>query len=228
TEGGRNFEGYKVWRSESESFNPQTFALLAQYDVDDELGFGYQTGIKHTFIDTIDHTTKSYWYAITSYTIPEGFIVSSPDSFGVTHYDTLFTESYESNLQANATKINISFETSTEFGKVKVVPNPYRGDVFYTEGMGYEGYEFNWTPERRAIWFIHLPKYATIRVYSIVGEIITTIRHNDDERIAHGLPPGQEEFRLFASSGRPLASGIYVFTVDSEFGQQIGKFVIIK
>lgn len=228
TRGGRNFEGYKVWRCESEFYQPKMFQLLAQYDIDDELGYGDQTGLQHSCIDSNVHPTRSYWYAVTSFSVPEGIILPLRDDNGVIYLDTIFTEGHESNLQANATKVNISFATSTENGKVKVVPNPYRGDVFYTDGNGYEGYEFNWTPEKRVIWFIHLPKYATIRVYSIVGEIITTIRHNDDERIAHGLPPGQEEFRLFASSGRPLASGVYVFTVDSEFGQQIGKFVIIK
>jgi len=78
------------------------------------------------------------------------------------------------------------------------------------------------------IWFTHLPKYATIRIYSTLGEVMATIHHNDDERAVRGLFPGQEEFRLFTSSGRPLASGVYVFTLDSEYGQQIGKFVIIK
>ena len=42
------------------------------------------------------------------------------------------------------------------------------------------------------------------------------------------MPVGQEEFRLFSESGRELESGIYVYSVDSNLGQQIGKFVIIK
>jgi hypothetical protein len=30
------------------------------------------------------------------------------------------------------------------------------------------------------------------------------------------------------ASGRAVASGVYVYTVESDYGRQIGKFVIIR
>jgi hypothetical protein len=61
-----------------------------------------------------------------------------------------------------------------------------------------------------------------------MGDVITTIHHDDADRSSHGKTIGQEEWALFSESGREIASGLYVFSVDSEFGKQIGKFVIIK
>jgi hypothetical protein len=110
-----------------------------------------------------------------------------------------------------------------------VVPNPYRGDKFYSaENGGYEGLGRTWTPENRVIWFINLPRKATIRIMSLVGERITEILHDDDYRALYGRPSGQEEFRLLSESGRELASGIYLYTVDYAGATQTGKFVIIK
>ncbi len=33
---------------------------------------------------------------------------------------------------------------------------------------------------------------------------------------------------LISESNRAIASGVYLFTVESEFGKQVGKFVVIR
>ncbi len=228
TKGGRNLEGFKLWRSESDTFNVESFTMLAQYDADDDLGFGSQTGLRFTFVDSTLKAYNKYWYAVTSYSIPEGMTIPFPDAGGVIHQANLIGPPVESELIENATQTHLLFEPSKKLGEVLVVPNPYRADVPYTDGFGFEGPSYNWTPDKRVIWFIRLPEKATIRIYTIAGEIIQTIHHDDAERRLRGLATGQEEWDLFSESRRPIASGVFVFSVDSDFGQQIGKFVIIK
>ena len=39
---------------------------------------------------------------------------------------------------------------------------------------------------------------------------------------------GQARWNLISRNGQDVESGIYLFTVDSALGNQIGKFVIIR
>ena len=226
--GARILEGYRVWRSESPVFDRQTFTRIAQFNIDPDPQFGYRTGLQYTMVDSNLRKGNTYWYAVTSYAFPDGVILAVPDSTGNTHTDTVLTQSSESNIRDNATQIRLTFGPSNSPGQVKVVPNPYYGDQQYTDGNGFEGAERTWTEDRRVIWFIDLPERATIRVYTLVGEVIATIEHDDARRSASGSPVGQEEWKLLSEGGRALASGIYLFSVESAFGKQIGKFAIIK
>lgn len=69
--------------------------------------------------------------------------------------------------------------------------------------------------------FIHLPKKCTVRVSTLAGDLVTTLQHDDPVR-------GELEWNLLSDSYRALASGLYIFSVESDFGQQIGKFVLIR
>jgi hypothetical protein len=96
------------------------------------------------------------------------------------------------------------------------------------EGGGWEGLGRQWVEDKRVVWFIHLPPKCTIRIFTIAGEVVKTISHDDAQREANGLAVGQEEFILLSESNRALASGIYVYLVESEYGTQTGKFVVIR
>ena len=61
-----------------------------------------------------------------------------------------------------------------------------------------------------------------------MGEIVATLSHDDNTRVAQSKPEGQEEWNLLSDSGRAIASGIYIFSVESEYGKQVGKFAIIR
>ena len=123
----------------------------------------------------------------------------------------------------------LPFVPSARLGEVKVVPNPYRTDADYTyEAGGWEGRAQFWDENHRVIWFIHLPPKATIRIFSLAGDIVATLQHDDESRTTPDRPVGQEEWDLLSDSGRAIASGIYVFSVESALGTQIGKFVIIR
>lgn len=228
--GGRIFEGYRVWRSESPEYNPYSFTLLKQFDVSDDLHFEFQTGLEFRYVDTNLVRGRHYWYAVTSFSIPGASILIIPDpEGGPARRDTILTPYVESSLGQNSTLVQLPFTPSTRLGEVKVVPNPYRTDQNYTfEEGGWEGRGVFWTENERVVWFTHLPPKATIRVFSLTGDHVITIEHDDTRRGTPNRPEGQEEWDLLSESGRAIASGVYVFTVESEFGRQVGKFVIIR
>ena len=101
---------------------------------------------------------------------------------------------------------------------VAVVPNPYVGAA-------------KWEPQRltssgrgeRRIYFIHLPREATIRIYTISGYHVNTIYHN----LANY--DGQEPWDLTNKEGLDVAPGVYIYHVESPgLPDKIDKFAIIK
>jgi hypothetical protein len=229
--GGRIFEGFRVWRSESPSPepDPKSFALLKQFDVNDDLGIEQGTGLEFSLIDSHLVRGRHYWYAVTSFSVPGLTLVQIPDSNGIVRIDTLISPSVESAYGENVQLVILPFEPSSKVGEVRVVPNPYRTNADYTfEGGGFEGLGHFWTENKRVIWFIHLPPKCTIRIFSLAGDLVATLEHNDASRTTPDLPVGQQEWNLLSESGRTIASGVYIYTVESEFGRQIDKFVVIR
>jgi hypothetical protein len=228
--GGRIFEAYRIWRSEYPVFDETQFSLIRQFDVRDDLDLEGQTGIVHAYVDSSVVRGRRYWYAVTSRSVPDYFLVPRMSTSGqVVGMDTILTEPTDSPLFQNAITSAVPFTPSTEVGRVKVVPNPYRTDRNYIyEQGGWEGLGRLWTENRRVVWFIHLPPKCTIRIFSLAGEVIKTIAHDDDNRQSRNVAVGQEEFELLSESNRVLASGIYLYLVDSDYGRQMGKFVVIR
>ena len=229
--GGRIFEGFRLWRSESPEFDPASFSLMRQYDVDDDLDFEFDGGLEFSFTDSNLLRGKKYWYAVTSFGIP-GVVVNViplPGDPGSTRTDTLYTPALESDLGQNASLVQLPFSPSDAAGQTIVVPNPYRVDENYAfESGGWEGRSLDWNEWKRTIWFIHLPRRAVVRIFSLSGDIVATLHHDDGGRTDPGMPRGQEEWDMMSGSGRVIASGVYVFSVESEYGTQIGTFAVIR
>jgi hypothetical protein len=230
TRGGRNFEAYRVWRSENPLFPDASFTLLREFDVvEDSLPIGYNTGLQFTFTDSNLVRGKTYVYSVTSISIPslayQTIPAPPPDSGNIVV--EVPVEPLESSKLVNATRIDLPFSVSKELGKVSVVPNPYRTDQDYTlESGGYEGLFSLWDENKRLVKFINLPEVCTIRIFSLGGDLVRTIEH--DGRSVMGISRGDVNVPLVSESNRALASGVYIFTVESEFGVQTGKFVIIR
>jgi hypothetical protein len=227
--GGRIFEGYRLYRSEDPAGELSTFTLLKQYDVIDhypgENVGSYNVGIDSVFIDSPLVRGKDYYYAVTAYGIPDLSVIAIPDAAhpGNFLYDTIYTTSPESPLDSKYNQhINLPFSVSDHVGDVLAVPNPYRVDQNYTfENGGWEGRAATWNETDRLIKFIHLPSTCTIRIFSLAGDLVSTINHNS-------ATVGEESWNLLSQSNRAIASGIYIFTVESPLGRQIGKFVVIR
>jgi hypothetical protein len=70
---------------------------------------------------------------------------------------------------------------------------------------------------------MHLPKaLGTVRIYTLAGDLVDQIdfdgRNGD----------GQTSWDLISRNGQDIESGIYLFTIDSPLGHQVGKFVVVR
>nr|MBN2277043.1 hypothetical protein [candidate division Zixibacteria bacterium] len=119
--------------------------------------------------------------------------------------------------------------------EVIVYPNPYRINGDYKK-YGFEGRDYidnhgnfvaqtNLADDRiHSIHFGNLPSKCTIRIFSIDGDLIRVIDHDvppDHPQSSH------ERWDMITRNTQMVASGIYYYSVESEFGNQIGTIVII-
>ncbi|MBC8041847.1 MAG: hypothetical protein IAF08_00235, partial [Rhizobacter sp.] len=103
--------------------------------------------------------------------------------------------------------------------RIRVVPNPYIARSAFepalpagtTSGRG----------ERR-VYFTRVPKESTIRIYSVRGDLIRTLKQD-------GTDNGQVLWDLRSSEGLDIAFGLYLYHLDAPgVGTTTGKLVLIK
>jgi len=172
---------------------------------------------------TIDHLNPA---------VPLYFSVTAFD-FGNYEVDLEPLESSPSNNSQYAHPI-YSTDVVVDSGlRVSVYPNPYKF-IYDAPGGGrttyyQEGYEgrgiYKFEEQDRRIWFVNLPEKATIRIFSLDGDLIRTINHPDPFLTKY---PSAVGWDLVSRNIQAVTSGIYIWRVDSELGTQTGKLVIIK
>jgi hypothetical protein len=92
---------------------------------------------------------------------------------------------------------------------VAVVPNPYRATEAWDSPTGHE------------VHFINLPAKALIRIYTVSGDLVATLDHNDTVR-------DFERWDLKNQNGQDVASGIYMYRVESGSLAFQHRFVVIR
>ncbi len=203
------FEGYRVYKSTSSATGPWT--LLAEYDIPDNI-FGWNTGLDSAYTDVGLLNNLEYYYSVTAF--------SKPDT--VANFP-----SQESSINANVKVVVPGPEPPKDVGNVLVVPNPYRGDIAYDSydppWEKPDASRDQWMEQDRKVQFIHLPATCEIKIYTLAGELVETISHNNPNK-------GYEDWNLTSFVGQAVSSGIYLFTVEDRVTKnvQTGKFVIIK
>ncbi len=125
-------------------------------------------------------------------------------------------------------KPGIADVTKTYQLDVKVVPNPY---------IVFNGWERS--TEQRVVKFTHLPDECTIRIYTTSGDLVKTIHHKSrspgvqkDQPLAAGGTAtwdftNESPGMAAGSAGQSIASGVYIWHVESAVGEQVGKLVVI-
>ena len=98
--------------------------------------------------------------------------------------------------------------------EVRVVPNPYVVNAA-------------WETEQnvRRLRFMFLPGVCDISIYTIAGELVAKLQHDDGT--------GDHEWNLLTQSGQEVAFGVYLYMIDTVDSsgikhQKVGKFMIIK
>ena len=174
--------------------------------------------------------TRHYEY---EYSI-DGLLPSRPVYMAVTTFDfgNPLTNllSLESSPLANAVQIYPVYSNDVVMDsakKVTVFPNPYKINGGYMEA-GYEELSDFSRDENRArrIHFANLPKEATIRIYTLDGDLVRELQHPCNCPLQEG--ESMMAWDLISRNTQAVVSGIYLYSVESEQGTQVGKFVIIK
>ena len=116
------------------------------------------------------------------------------------------------------------------FGEPTVYPNPYRGQASW-DGNSSRG---------KMIWFRNLPNQAEIRIFSLAGDLVDIIQHdqdytgqdiqNIDSKKNPKMAGGEHAWDMITMYDQATASGLYLFTVEDQVSGKIkeGKFLLIK
>jgi hypothetical protein len=225
-----DFEGYRLYVTRIEGATTEEFDLVREIDIID--GIGYDTGLESLRDSTVISDTLynyrfdidnvkdgfKYWVALTSY--DRGM----PDE-GV--------ESMESGIRATRVLTIPGTPPAEDGTEASVFPNPYRGEAVWDGTRDREKY----------IWFINLPARATIRIYSLAGDLVKTIDFDGstyDASDVQGLrtalernvavPGGICAWDLITDEDQAIATGLYIYSIENrETGSnQRGKFMVIR
>jgi hypothetical protein len=102
--------------------------------------------------------------------------------------------------------------------KISVVPNPY------IAAAAWERRNLNQTGRgERKISFINLPAECTVKIYTIVGDLVKTLDKD------FSATDGSLTWNLVSEDGMDVASGLYIYHVETPDGEEyINKFALIK
>jgi hypothetical protein len=123
-------------------------------------------------------------------------------------------ESFEFNTKRARVDASLA---RNQLANIAVVPNPYVG------AASWESFTTTAGRGERKIYFIHLPRECTIRIYTLSGHLVQTLNHSGP------IDDGQEPWDLLSRDGANIAYGIYVYHVDAPgIGTHIDRFAIMK
>ncbi len=129
-----------------------------------------------------------------------------------------FTVDDEYEFETDASYIDNSLATN-DLDKIAVVPNPY----VVTNAIERANIQDRNDRGPRRMYFNHLPRECTIRIYTMSGELVKTLHHSA------AMDDGKEYWDLTTKDNFPVAYGVYVYHVDAgELGEKIGRFGVIK
>ncbi|UCE06650.1 MAG: hypothetical protein JSW07_01005 [bacterium] len=210
---------FEVWRIDPDtSYKAKSYFLFnsandSTEEMRNSLTSGDQIKIMEDYFDVSRGTWKS------GFTFQ--FDVIIPDSDEVTPqvgdiYKFLLTKQFSINdkyvFSTLAEKIS---PTETMLEEIKVVPNPYIVRNTWERSRDYA-----------RLQFINLPEKCTIRVYTLAGDHVRTIEHNEH---IESDKPGWEWWDLLTHNNQKIAAGVYIFHVDSPgIGEYVGKFAIVR
>lgn len=104
----------------------------------------------------------------------------------------------------------MSKQQVSDLNEIKVVPNPYHD----------KSVRFNWPGEENKLLFINLPLKCTIKIFTASGDLVKTIRHDNQTT--------EQDWNQVSDSNQLIYSGVYFFLVESDIGTKTGKFVVVR
>ena len=234
-----DFEGYRIYGARKTANDDLgEFSLLLETDLNNNIG--YNTGFSTIQItdqfgepDSLLIDDTYYQYKFENANIKDGWL----NYYAVTAYDQgdpdANLESLESSIYSNRVYVFPGKAAAKEndwVGEPTVYPNPFKGQALW-DGYG---------SRSKMLWFRNLPNEAEIRIFSLAGDLVDIIQHeesyngadiaNIDAQKNPLMAGGEHAWDLITMHDQATASGLYLFTVEDKNSGQIkeGKFLVIK
>ncbi len=195
--------GYRIYRSAEYPFGPWT--KIADIPVGAGGHYDEPTSI-YRFEDNQVALGYGYYYSVTCYD-------TGHDAWAVD--DSVSVPSLESSIFANRsptkfyTTLN-PLDENESLDKVVVVPNPF----YVSSGL-------QSSADSKLIQFVNVPETCTIRIFTLRGDLVKTIQHNDPAS-------GVATWNQISNNNQYVKSGMYFYHIESEQGESRGKFAIIN
>jgi hypothetical protein len=241
----QDFEGYRLYKT-AIGFDVQdvqdvlqSLSKVGEWDIPGN-GLSFDTGLEGIRLEeaaTFEGDTNEYWYRYTFDNISNGW----QHVIALTAYDqgdqVNNLESLESAPLANLRRVFSGKPANTNFqqGDPFAYPNPYYASAEWEGSSTFE--------EDRKILFANLPRRCQIRIYTISGDLVDVLDHDENYQGADtrwhttysdpataAFSGGEHAWDLLSADNQIIARGLYLFVViDEDTGdKKRGKFVIIK
>lgn len=241
--GKKDFEGYRLYRTQAgfdlreggqDIFN--SLVVLASFDSAGN-NIEFDTGFDFVRLDepvTFPNDTTKYYYKFELDNLLNGWQYI----FSVTAFDEGDPDNnldlLESSPLANFERILPGTPANEDPDiQIGVYPNPYYGNAIW-----------DGSSERlRKIYFFNLPAECDITIFTLAGDIVKRIHHNQESNSSdirwfetyasddkQKFAGGEHAWDLLTDNDQAIATGLYLFTVENKRNGEIkkGKFLVIK
>jgi len=201
------------------------------------INLGNNSGLPNTdeygqfvFVDTNVVNGIEYTYSVTAYDMgisprkvnftqtengnytSDTTYVANPDKWGRPNgYNSIESPKGTTIHDSNFITVTPGNPPQNNMLNIKVVPNPYVANS-----------NFNETEYVRKIYFTNLPSKCKITIYTVNGEKVTTLHHEN-------TTSGDMDWDMRTVNNQEVAPGLYLFSVESEGSNNfIGKFAVIR
>ncbi|MFC1569536.1 hypothetical protein ACFL4L_04820 [bacterium] len=219
--------GYRLYRSKFSCFGP--WELLRDITVDSissylEYTEDWPEDSMITYMDANLDPSKPLHYVVTAYDTPK----EAPWKINPADYPKLPSlESAKNNFNVEPIFARVPADDENFQNTMRVYPNPFKLDSQIPNNR--------WKMD-----FVNIPSQCTIRIYTLAGDLINKIEHDEPFGDHEWASTHHADFGILVSKGRMLnqnwqrvVPGIYIYHVESHVPghkgeNKIGKFVIIR
>jgi len=107
-----------------------------------------------------------------------------------------------------------------------VYPNPYRLSDRYNEAGWEDPKRQGLDPERaRKVTFTNVPDTCVIEIYSLDGDLVRRLEHRQNPGASGATVVVWD---LISRNTQSIKTGIYLYAIESRFGVDLGKLVVVK
>ncbi len=208
---------FEIWNVGNSDNSSQVNCILVDKNKNDVLDLGEEIRIINSSYELRDDTVGVFsllkWYhsiAIDTVAGIGGRLPLDGESFTILAQSEL-TGNDTFRVTISPPGINNNPElVKNQIDEVRVVPNPYIVNAAWEQ-----------VENSRRLRFMFLPAECTISIYTVRGELVNKLYHNDGT--------GDKDWNLTNTSGIEIAYGVYIYVVEAPGGEKAnGKFAVIK